>query len=152
MYITLKTTFTSTCYILTISVALDWEWRDIWIEGTYWEKSGKEIKKDRQWERKKDRKKGRKKERWDKTVAQSVFKYMYITLNTTFTSTCYHQRGSSWYVGLTHVSKWPLNAMCYDILSNNSAKTHCIAYLKAQTMFSWLVQAIKPSRRSKNAR
>ena len=65
MYITLKTTFTSTCYILTsISVALDWEWRGIWIEGTYMGKRrGKEIKKDRQWERKKDRKKGRKKER-----------------------------------------------------------------------------------------
>ena len=37
---------------------------------------------------KKDRKKGRKKER-DKTVTEIVIKYMYITLNTTFTSTCY---------------------------------------------------------------
>ena len=48
--------------------------------------------KDRQRERKKDRKKGkkeRKKEYWDKTVTMMVIKYMYITLNTTFTSTCY---------------------------------------------------------------
>ena len=45
--------------------------------------------KDRQRERKKDRKKERKKEYWDKTVTKVVIKYMYITLKTTFTSTCY---------------------------------------------------------------
>ena len=45
--------------------------------------------KDRQRERKKYRKKERKKEYWDKTVTKVVIKYMYITLKTTFTSTCY---------------------------------------------------------------
>ena len=64
MYITLKTTFTSTCYILTnkcctwLRMTMHMNRRE--LTGI---KSGKEIKKDRQWERKKDRKKGRKKER-----------------------------------------------------------------------------------------
>ena len=45
--------------------------------------------KDRKRYRKKDRKNERKKERWDKTVTDSVIKYMYITQYTTFTCTCY---------------------------------------------------------------
>ena len=57
-------------------------------------KEGKERKKDRQRERKKDRKKEIKKERKKerksiKTSEKLVIKYMYITLNTTFTSTSY---------------------------------------------------------------
>ena len=52
-------------------------------------KCGKERNKDRQRDRKKDRMKERKNERWDKTVTDSVIKYMYITLNTTYTSACY---------------------------------------------------------------
>ena len=92
MYITLNTTFTSTCYILTKSVALDWEWRGILIEVTYSENEGEkenERQTERNIERQKERKKERKKENWDKTVIKVVIKYIYITLNTTFTSTCY---------------------------------------------------------------
>ena len=68
-------------------------------------KSGKERNKDRQRERKKEKKKEERiltftKERMtrhmnkerrerDKTVTKMVITYMYIILNTTFTSTCY---------------------------------------------------------------
>ena len=76
MYITLNTTFTSTCYILTNKCCT-------WLRMTrhinrrnLQGKGGKERKKDRQRERKKDRKKEIKKERkkerkkvyWDKKV------------------------------------------------------------------------------------
>ena len=92
MYITLKTTFTSTCYILT-NKCCTWlrMTRHINRRNLQGEKGCKERKKDRQRERKKERKKERrKKERdWHKTVTKMVIKYMYITLNTTFTSTCY---------------------------------------------------------------
>ena len=63
MYITVNTTFTSTSYLLTNKCCT-------WLRMTrhmnrrnILGKEGKEIKKDRQWERKKDRKKERKKER-----------------------------------------------------------------------------------------
>ena len=94
MYITLKTTFTSTCYILTNKCCT-------WLRMTrhinrrnLQGKRGvkREWKTDREKERKTERKKERKKERkryWQKTVTKMVIKYMYITLNTTFTSTCY---------------------------------------------------------------
>ena len=63
MYITLNTTFTSTCYILT-NKCCTWlrMTRHIWIEGTYREKDW-EREKERQTERKKERQKERKKER-----------------------------------------------------------------------------------------
>ena len=48
----------------------------------------RERKTDREIERKTERKEERRKER-DKTVTKMVIKYMYIILNTTFTSTCY---------------------------------------------------------------
>ena len=90
MYITLNTTFTSTCYILT-NKCCTWlrMTRHMNRRNLQGKRLGKKRKKDRQWERKKDRKKERKKEYWDKTVTKVVIKYMYITLNTTFTSTCY---------------------------------------------------------------
>ena len=47
----------------------------------------RERKTDSEKERKTERK--RKKERWDKAVTQSETKNMYITLDSTFTSTCY---------------------------------------------------------------
>lgn len=50
-----------------------------------------------------------------------------------------------WYEGLTHASKWPLN----EIRAYNYAKMHYRAYLNALNMFSWLVQAVKLSRRLK---
>ena len=59
------------------------------MEGTNREKEGWR-ENERQTERKKERQKERKKEEyWDKTVTKVVIKYMYITLKTTFTSTCY---------------------------------------------------------------
>ena len=57
--------------------------------------------RDKEGDRKRDRKSVRdreierknrmkdKKGRWDKTVIDSEIKYMYITVNTTFTCTCY---------------------------------------------------------------
>ena len=56
------------------------------------ETTGKRIgdrEKQRQTCREKERKKERKKEYWQKSVTEIVIRYMYITLNTTFTSTCY---------------------------------------------------------------
>ena len=91
MYITLKTTFTSTCYILTNKCCT-------WLRMTrhinrrnLQGKRGvkREWKTDREKERQKETKKERKKEYWDKTVTKVEIKYMYITLKTTFTSTCY---------------------------------------------------------------
>ena len=70
--------------------ALDWEMtRQINRRKHTGNKRLSERKKDRQRDWKKDRMKERKKERWDKTLTDSVIKYMYITLYTTFTSTCY---------------------------------------------------------------
>ena len=90
MYITLNTTFTSTCYILT-NKCCTWlrMTRHMNRRNLQGKRVGKkEIKTDREIERK-IRMKERKKERWDKTVTDSVIKYMYITLNTTYTSACY---------------------------------------------------------------
>ena len=92
MYITLNTTFTSTCYILT-NKCCTWlrMTRHINRRNLQGKRGGKrERKTDSEKERKTERKEERKKERdWDKTVTKMVIKYMYITLNTTFTSTCY---------------------------------------------------------------
>ena len=90
MYITLKTTFTSTCYILT-NKCCTWlrMTRHINRRNLQGKRVGKkERKTDSEKERKTERKEERKKER-DKTVTKVVIKYMYIILNTTFTSTCY---------------------------------------------------------------
>ena len=89
MYITLNTTFTSTCYILT-NKCCTWlrMTRNINRRNLQGKRGGKrERKTDREKERQKERKKERK--YWDKTVTKMVIKYMYIKLNTTFTSTCY---------------------------------------------------------------
>ena len=89
MYITLKTTFTSTSYILTNKCCT---WLRMTRHMNRRNLQGKrgEREKERQTVRKKERQKERKKERnWDKTVTKMVIKYMYIILNTTFTSTCY---------------------------------------------------------------
>ena len=92
MYITLKTTFTSTCYILTNKCCTWLRMTRHIIRRNLQNKEG-EREKERQTERKKERQKERKKERKKERVRQEsekvVIKYMYITLNTTFTSTCY---------------------------------------------------------------
>ena len=63
--------------------------------------------KDRQRERKKDRKKERKKEYWQKSVTEMVIKYMYITLKTTFTSTCYilTNKSCTWLRMTRHINR-----------------------------------------------
>ena len=87
MYITLNTTFTSTSYLLTNKCCT-------WLRMTrhenrrnLQEKGGRQ--RETRTDREKERKKERKKEYWQKSVTEIVINYMYITLNTTFTSTCY---------------------------------------------------------------
>ena len=91
MYITLNTTYTSACYILT-NKCCTWlrMTRHIYRRNLQGRRGGqRERKTDREIDRKKDGKKERKKERWDKAVTESVIKYMYIKVNTTFRCTCY---------------------------------------------------------------
>ena len=87
MYITLNTTFTSTSYLLTNKCCT-------WLRMTrhknrrnLQEKGGRQ--RETKTDREKETKKEGKKEYWQKSVTEIVIKYMYITLNTTFTSTCY---------------------------------------------------------------
>ena len=87
MYITLKTTFTSTSYLLTNKCCT-------WLRMTrqrnrrnLQEKGGRQ--RETKTDREKERRKERKKEYWQKSVTEMVIIYMYITLKTTFTSTCY---------------------------------------------------------------
>ena len=91
MYITLKTTFTSTCYTLTNKF---YTWLRMTRHINRRNLQGKrgvqrERKVDREIERKTERKKERNKVLRQYSDRQVEIKYMYITVNTTFTSTCY---------------------------------------------------------------
>ena len=65
-------------YTYQLSVALDWEWRGIWIEGTYRKKGRRqrETKTDREKERNSD--KERKKERIVTKVSDRDGNYIHV--------------------------------------------------------------------------